>query len=420
MKKNDLLTRLGIDDPADALRPFWDESQSNYPADGIRFLHPDSIRRTRAFTGLPEAAEPALLAAAARIRESADLAALVWHCHRLIYEHLEFPASQQTRHWPNRIPGLDELSGAFYLLIALDAVPRMLDVHRRRGIPEAVSRACCSHFPVSLQLYRDHHDDCIGVRPRVLYWLRNHIRGDLIRLGRLEYMVKPFGGRLMAWRHRQTHNVIALSTDGVPFDENGIGVANQASAAWTSTLIEEEDSVTGTPISPLGFAQPEPVTLSRELWQPVLRAGDPILEVHIPAGGDMSPENCHASMQQASEFFPRHFPEMPFVGFACGSWILNPELERIYRPGSNIVLWQRELYLYPTANRPDSRSGLYFVFGTDDVDLAAAPRDTSLRRALLDHLATGGRLLGGGMFLLLEDFEHYGTQIHQHTLTELT
>jgi hypothetical protein len=34
------------------------------------------------------------------------------------------------------------------------------------------------------------------------------------------------------------------------------------------------------------------------LWQPVLRAGDPILEVHIPAGGDMSPENCHASMQQ--------------------------------------------------------------------------------------------------------------------------
>jgi hypothetical protein len=77
------------------------------------------------------------------------------------------------------------------------------------------------------------------------------------------------------------------------------------------------------------------------------------------------------------------------------------------------VLWQRELYLFPTPNRPDSRSGLYFVFGTDSVDPATAPRDTSMRRALLDHLTAGCRLLGGGMFLLLEDFEHYGTQVYR-------
>ena len=118
----------------------------------------------------------------------------------------------------------------------------------------------------------------------------------------------------------------------------------------------------------------------------------------------MTVERCRASMRQALEFFPRYFPDKPFVGFACGSWILNPELDRIYRPDSNMVLWQRELYLYPLANHPNSRSGLHFVFGTNDVDPATAPRDTSLRRALLDHLDAGGRLLGGGMFLLLEDF----------------
>ncbi len=122
------------------------------------------------------------------------------------------------------------------------------------------------------------------------------------------------------------------------------------------------------------------MTLSHHEWEPALTPGDPILEVHIPAGGDMTVERCRASMRQALEFFPRYFPDKPFVGFACGSWILNPELDRIYRPDSNMVLWQR------------------------DVDPATAPRDTNLRRALLDHLDAGGRLLGGGMFLLLEDF----------------
>lgn len=125
----------------------------------------------------------------------------------------------------------------------------------------------------------------------------------------------------------------------------------------------------------------------------------------------MTPESCQASMHEALEFFPRHFPGRPFVGFACSSWILNPQLESIYRPDSNMVLWQRELYLYPT--RSGVRSGLHFVFGTQDVDLATAPRDTSLRRALLDHLTTGGVLRGGGMFMLLDDFSHYGSQVYR-------
>ena len=136
-----------------------------------------------------------------------------------------------------------------------------------------------------------------------------------------------------------------------------------------------------------------------------------VLETHIPAGGNMTLERCHDSMRRALEFFPRIVPERPFAGFACDSWILNPELDRIYRPNSNIVLWQRELHLFPIAT--GNRCGVYFVFGTDDVDLDSAPRDTSMRRALLDHLTRGGRLIGGGMFMLLEDFSHFGTQVYR-------
>jgi len=99
------------------------------------------------------------------------------------------------------------------------------------------------------------------------------------------------------------------------------------------------------------------------------------------------------------------------VGFGCGSWILNPELEQIYSPTSNMVLWQRELYLYPFPF--GGNSGLYFVFARDDVDPATAPRDTSLRRAILDHLEAGGKMRPGGMFFLTEDFEQFGTQVYR-------
>jgi hypothetical protein len=57
---------------------------------------------------------------------------------------------------------------------------------------------------------------------------------------------------------------------------------------------------------------------------------------------------------------------------------------------------------------------LHFIFGSGDVDLKTAPRDTSLRRALLDHVAADGRLIGGGMFLLLEDFQYYGEQVYRN------
>ena len=78
---------------------------------------------------------------------------------------------------------------------------------------------------------------------------------------------------------------------------------------------------------------------------------------------------------------------------------------------TNRVLWQQELYLHPIPS--GDRSGLVFVFGKDDIDLNTAPRDTSLRRALLDHLVAGGSLINGGMFMLLEDFAHFGTQFYR-------
>ena len=411
-----VLSSLGIENSADIVSEHWCESEACFPDTIPRLLVPEQITSTREFSWLPSEADGILQAAALRIVASQELLHLAWHCRQVTYGHLDYH-SRKLGQWPILTEALGDLSGAFYLLVGLEAIPRMLNVHRSLGVSERVSRDSCSHFPEATDRYREHHGGRFGFLPRALYWLRNHTKGDLYRLGRLEYMVKPFHGKLNAYRHRVTRDVIALAEPGMRLDGDGLAARGvPGEDAWTTTQELDGTVVRGHAISPRGFVQKRENCLDLADWDVVLSPGDPVLETHIPAGGNMTPESCRDSMAQALEFFPRIFPDKPFVGFACGSWILNPELDRIYRPDSNMVLWQRELYLFPIPT--GSRAGIYFVFGREDVDPATAPRDTSLRRALLDHLSKGGRLIGGAMFMLLEEFPHFGTQVYRRQWEE--
>lgn len=410
MELKDVLKELDIADSEEILAEHWEESEASFPSELPRFVVAETITETRALGGLVAEADLELHEAARRIASSQALLHLAWHCQCLLYEHLDYESARISQ-WPILTRTLGDLSGAFYLLIALEAVPRIRGVHAELGIPDPVSRDTCHHYLEPVRMYRERCAGHSGVQPRALYWWRNHVQGDLYRLGRLEYMLKPFNGGLQAYRHRETGEVVALAADGKWFDPDGFATRSGGENAWGTRLEERDGSVVGFPIAPHGHTVNQEIALPLSDWERVLSPGDRIMEVHIPAGGNMTPERCRESMQQALDFFPRHFPDKPFVGFACYSWILDPHLAEIYRPDANMVLWQRELYLFPVPS--GNRSGLYFVFGQDDVDPDTAPRDTSMRRALLDHLAAGGGVISGGMFLLSEDFARFGSQVYR-------
>jgi hypothetical protein len=397
MKLLDVLQRLGCPSALSVLAEHWDEPQ---PATDLHCLAPDRVVWARQFAGLSPDLDAPLLATAAAITAADDLAALMAHQCRLLYEHRDYNSGLCAR-WP--LVGPDP--GLYYLLLALAVLPRMLAQHQRRGIPEEISRACCSHFTASVRLYGLTRGGAPGMAPRTLFWLRNHLDGVLIRLGRLEYMVRPFGGRLRAYRHRQTGEVVALATPGLALTPEGL-LDDGAGGGPTTCLEELGDSVRGYPIDPRGFGRNQMLTLGPQ-WRPVLGPGDPILELHIPEGGGLTPEVCRDSMRRAAEFFPRHFPEQPFVGFACHSWILDPCLPQWLGPECNLARWQRELHLFPVLT--GGRDGLYFIFGEAVVNPPAYPpelagqRPTRLQRAILDHLAAGGKVRSGGMFLLPDE-----------------
>lgn len=120
--------------------------------------------------------------------------------------------------------------------------------------------------------------------------------------------------------------------------------------------------------------------------------GDTALSLHIPEAGPLTPEAVTASLDQAREFFPRHFPDEPYPTFACGSWLLDPQLREYLPEDSNIIRFQRrfelEPYEEPEGLDPDVEV-LRFVFRSLTTPLDQLPRRTVLQRAAADHLAAG-------------------------------
>ena len=401
-----VLAELKLDTDPALLAPHWGDDLATLP-DVPELLKPEVFLALRDYCHIAPAADPVLAEVAAEIRDNPALKALFWHCYNLLVRHLDYEGGQ-TRQWPVLDGVLGDRWGAFYLLLSLGVIPIMRAKHQALGIPDEITRGVAGNYEELVCMFQALYPGQWGADLRVLYWLRNDSEGLLYRLGRMEYMHKPFHGRLLAFRHRRTGEVVALSEAGVTYTEEGY----VGEEGWAATLEMDEQSARGTLMQPAGHALREIVELPLSEWDCVLRRGDHILETHIPGGGGFLPDLVRDSMRRAAEFWPRYFPHQPFVGLACASWMLNPRWHEVYRPDNNVTAWQREMYLYPL--RPSGRDGVFFLFGREDIDPATAPRDTSMRRAMLDWLAAGKRLMAGGSFMLTEHLDGYGSQVYRH------
>jgi hypothetical protein len=120
--------------------------------------------------------------------------------------------------------------------------------------------------------------------------------------------------------------------------------------------------------------------------------GGTAIDLHIPEAGPLTPEAVTASLDEARAFFPRHFPAERYTAFACGSWLLDPQLQEYLPADSNIVRFQRRFELEPY-EEPEGLDAdvevLRFAFRTLSTPLDRLPRRTVLQRAVVEHLQAG-------------------------------
>ncbi len=124
--------------------------------------------------------------------------------------------------------------------------------------------------------------------------------------------------------------------------------------------------------------------------------GGIVASAHIPRTGSLAPELVDASFDRVGPFFAQHFPELQLQGLHCASWLLDPELAEVLPESSNIAAFGRRWQLTDEL-RPGDADVLFFVFSRRDVpghgsgiDLAELPQQTTLQRAVVQRLRSGG------------------------------
>ena len=304
---------------------------------------------------------------------------------------------------------LENRASLFYLLGFLAALPKAEREYRRLGVSLDIFHDTMLDFAIWI----NHAYDLRGYWNFDQFsWLSLHVACKIFRIGRLQYVLSEFHGNVTAFRHRITGSVLLLGDPAISLRADGYaegagGKPASDEESWHAVFEETPAGWRGNRINPEGFTLREESFLLHSVWERVLKHGDTVLDLHIPRGDKLTVKECRESLQAAYQFFPAIFPDRPFKGLFCHTWFFTPQLQKILPPESNIVRFQREFYLYPYPGGPEFLWN--FVFGEKYPDATTAPRDTSLRRAVLDWLAEGKELfdLPG---LMLHSPDLWGTQ----------
>jgi hypothetical protein len=401
----------------DALATEWESSQTCFPSDALSFLRPQAVAGACQVLSLPADAAEALIPVAERVLSDPRLCALAWHFHHCAFRSSTYPLWGPIRDWPSvdALDGVLEGGGrALYLLILASGLHGMQRIYETRGIPHDVFWSTLGQLRDELSGLHEAHNVWGLSEPGRVQWYRSLLRGELFRLGRLSFQFGLFRWALRVFRHQASRAVVALAEGGLPFlpsgQADGPGRTDTA-GRWVSELAVTDRGVTGHVILPTGRVLRRAVHLRAAEWQQVLARDDPALYVHIPEGGPLAHHLCADSFGMAVAFFRRHFPERPYACFCCDSWVLDSQLQELLPPTSNMVRFQREMYLLPHLTYDQQLAD--HILGGMPVDPGRAPRSTALQRALLGFITAGGRLhaSAGAGFILPEDLR-WGEQVY--------
>jgi hypothetical protein len=428
-----VLDQLGWSDSQpirEALELEWTDSQRALAAERPPGLEPTIIEDACEQLRIAGPAVKGLLGLAEHVVSKASLSALFWHFHYCAFRSTTFPLWLKIRLWPGvdeyrRDPDLD--GRLFYTLVLLSGLGPMRQHYSERDIPAEVLERSLESLVTELQNdpYEPGQWGVYG--PERLEWFRFYLRGEIFRLGRLEYQFGDFGYPFRVYRHEGTNAVLALCAGGITYlsdgQREGPGRLCEPTDTWVSEFEETPAGATGNPILPTGRALPRRVHLPSSEWKIVLAPGALGLYLHLPADGPLLPELCRRSYEEATAFFARHFPDRPASFLFCTSWVLDTEIGNLISEPSNILEFQKDVYLFPFLT--DDRHLYEVIFnGVPEIaDGSPLPhsltpgytnRNTRLQQALLERLSARERVpaSAGGCFLLAEDIGR-GRQVYR-------
>ncbi|NLF85498.1 MAG: DUF5596 domain-containing protein [Lentisphaerae bacterium] len=371
-------------------------SALNEPANIAAFLRDTRrLRAEAAWAGIePTACDLIVQAADDLLRRPERLADLV-HCATTLFT----PDAWKAEEW-NDVPRDNTAGERFFLILPLlQHLAQMRALYAAHAIPDTVLHDTLA----DLQIWIDTNQQRSGAPGfREVGWMREHLYCRVIRLGRLQFQPGTFSMPFVVLTHRQRGKTCVVACGAREITSKGIFADSEGATGpfIDLTYVEEAGEIRQAHLVEFsGYLAPRPTTFAPGEWERRLTAGDPVLNLHIPAAAPLDFDACRDSFVQAASFYPRHFPELGTPrAVVCGSWLFNPGLCDILPETSNIVRFQRAFLRVP---QPKATSGQTYerAFVPHGRATRREQLTTTLQRRLFDHIAAGHVPLGaGGIF----------------------
>ena len=262
-----------------------------------------------------------------------------------------------------------------FLALALSQVPAAEARLRARGVDPEMVRATLADLSDWT-----HHLYALGAGPgltlELLAWAQHYLRGELLRVGPLQFELRPFAPPICVYRHRSTHHLSAVTVDGRPVD------------LGRGTLLDE------------------PPPLHGDEWAMALAPGTPVLQMWIPGSATLIDlREVTRTMRAAEALFERLAAETTPVGVIGESWRLDPQVLRFMPSVAGVQDLQLACQLLPSTL--GEAQTLRRLFGPDVTrgDLAGldAARLSPAHRAIVEFLGDRRHELRARMGFVLRE-----------------
>ncbi len=375
---------------SEGMVPYYEEGLKLFDQLGYYIVDKDRLDRLNQQYNIFRNWFADVLAAADMVSKDRDL---MVHTYTLL-AILKAKADISILEMPDRQRPDTDHAPLFALLYFLED---MIGNMEKRGVPHEVISDTLSGFDSEMTDYYDAYGRS-GMRNNV-GWFLLWLRGEIIRVGRLQFQVKKFPDRIKVYRKGDD---VKILIDGDYMHEKGMrfGSAGQEDEAgrFFADIVEKDGLIIGYGVNEFGECVKERITLCG--YEEVVKYGDNVLNVHIPSHAPFSPEICEESYRKAIELFKTCYPEYEYKAMICISWMLEKRLREIMGRDTNVTRFADKYIAYPRDSRGES---IYFILYhlPTVVPPQELPESNSMQKAVKKYLCNGNFFYEkGGIFLV--------------------
>lgn len=339
-----------------------------------------------------------ILLALSKVKEDADLLVFV----KILYFLIELSPKREdvvkNIKLPLKTGEEDEVIG-YNMAAVFPVAAHILKLHDsfvKRGIEEEYISATLKFLELGIKESSERMN-CLSYNEAYFTWDIYYLYEELIRIERFEMQVVPhFYYHVQVLENQSGERVVLADNLMLHREGHVLGTAGymDEDGSYKADVTQTEEYFEGYKVdNETHLFENKKTKFSKKEWKVILKDGDAVFGIHIPANLPLDDETCMFSFKKAKEVLPRCFPEYDFKAFVTGTWLLAPELKEFLKPQSNILAFQKYFTIFPSeyAYGKAVFSFVYQlnVFKDIALDYNTLKEDTSLMRNIKKHYLDG-------------------------------